>query len=116
MSLTAMLVSWLVALPVQPGQPGFQAPSPSPTPLPFGAGIFGFSFLLSTLVWVPVLGAIGVALLPSPRGRNDRYLQLIAFWVNAFLLGLAIIAYSQFQLFSTGPHSLRGRGPQIAAW
>ena len=54
MSLTAVLVSWLVALPVQPGQPGFQAPSPSPTPLPFGAGIFGFSFLLSTLVWVPV--------------------------------------------------------------
>jgi NADH-quinone oxidoreductase subunit M len=100
----AAVLSWLVALPVQPGQPGFApSPSASPTPLPFGAGIFGFSFLLSTIVWVPVLGAIGVALLPSPRARYDRYLQLIAFWVNMFLLGLAVIAYSQFQLFSSGP-------------
>ena len=102
--MLAAVASWLVALPVQPGAPGFQpSPSASPTPLPFGAGVFGYSFLLSTLVWVPVIGAIGVALLPSPRRRNDRYLQLIAFWINMFLLGLAVIAYSQFQLFSSGP-------------
>jgi NADH-quinone oxidoreductase subunit M len=105
MTLSSLVVSWLVALP---GQPGFQPPAPqpsaSPTPLPFGAGVFGFSFLLSWLIWSPVVGAIAIAILPNPRQRHTHYFQLIAFWVNLLAgLGIAIIAYSQFQLFSSGP-------------
>jgi NADH-quinone oxidoreductase subunit M len=101
MTLVSLLASWLVAVP----QPGFQPqPSASPTPLPFGAGVFGFSFLLSWLIWTPVVGAIAIAILPNPRGRFTRYFQLVAFWVNVLAgLGIAIIAYSQFPLFSSGP-------------
>jgi NADH-quinone oxidoreductase subunit M len=103
-SAAGLVAITLQAIPAQPGVPGLQpSPSGSPTPIPFGVGVFSSSFILSTIVWVPVLAALAVAVLPNPRGRYGRYLQLIAFWVNAFLLGLAIIGYSQFSLFATGP-------------
>lgn len=88
-------LAYLLAIPV---------PSPTAQPLqPFGANVITFSFLLSTLIWVPVLAAIVIAAWPNVRGRHNRTLYLIAFWTNAALLLLCIIAYSQANLFSPNP-------------
>lgn len=74
----------------------------TPSPLSFGANIINFSFLLSSLVWIPFLTAIVVALLPPPRrGAGRRYLG-VAFWINLFLLVITVIAYSQFSEYSSG--------------
>lgn len=79
-------------------------PSPSPTPIsPFGPTIIHSNFLLSTLIWLPVVVAIVIALMPNPRGRFDRLMLQIAFWTNAFLLFLCLIAYTQANLFSSAP-------------
>jgi len=81
---------------------GFLQPNPPPTPVPvFGAGLITSSFLLSVLVWVPVLMAVVVAVMPNPRRRYDSYLRLVAFWTNAGLFFLTAIAYNQFSLFLT---------------
>ncbi len=83
---------------------GVPIPSPTAQPLqPFGANVITFSFLLSTLIWVPVISAIVIALWPNVRGRHDRTLYLIAFWTNAALLLLCLIAYNQANLFSPNP-------------
>ncbi|TMC14321.1 MAG: NADH-quinone oxidoreductase subunit M [Chloroflexi bacterium] len=77
-------------------------PSPSPSPVsPFGPTIIHFNFLLSTLIWTPVLMAAVLALLPNPRGRYDRTFFQIAFWTNASLLFLCLVAYNQANLFSS---------------
>lgn len=79
------------------------SPSPSASPLPvFGAGVFNASFLLSVLIWTPVLMAGVIAILPSPRGRLDRAFMPIAFWTLALLGALALIGYTQFQLYASG--------------
>ena len=92
------LALFLVA--VQPG-PTLVSPTPSPTPVnTFAANPFHVSFLLSTLIWLPVLAALIIAALPNPRGRNDRTIYLLAFWTNASLAFLALVAYNQAQLFS----------------
>lgn len=78
--------------------------SPTAQPLqPFGANVITFSFLLSTLVWVPVLAALIVAAWPNQKGRHSRTLYLIAFWTNVGLLLLCLIAYNQANLFSPNP-------------
>ena len=85
---------------------GVSLPSPSPTaqPLqPFGANVITFSFLLSTLIWVPVIAALVIAALPNFRGRHNRTIYLIAFWTNAALLLLCLVAYNQANLFSPNP-------------
>ena len=79
-------------------------PSPSPSPVsPFGPTIIHFNFLLSTLIWVPIIAAVLIASLPNPRGRYDRTIFQIAFWTNAFLLFLTLVAYGQANLFSSAP-------------
>ena len=79
-------------------------PSPSPSPIsPFGPTIIHFNFLLSTLVWAPVVMALVIATIPNPRGRYDRAILQVAFWTNVFLAFLTLVAYNQANLFSSAP-------------
>jgi proton-translocating NADH-quinone oxidoreductase chain M len=78
------------------------SPSPSATPATFGSNVIGFSFLLSLLVWGPAVMAVVAGVMPNPRGRYDRWFLGIAFWTSASVLGLTLIAYQQFQVFTTG--------------
>ncbi|MGH7877566.1 MAG: complex I subunit 4 family protein [Candidatus Dormibacteraceae bacterium] len=75
--------------------------SASPHATNFGAGVFNFSFLLSLLIWTPVLVAAVMAVLPNPRGRWDRQFRLTAFWTSLALLVLSMVAYSQFQPYAS---------------
>ncbi len=75
-----------------------QGPSPSPTVVP-GAGIFSSPILLSLLVWVPVVVAVAIAIMPNPRGRYDTLMKQIAFFANLGLSFVLFIAYNQFQNF-----------------
>jgi proton-translocating NADH-quinone oxidoreductase chain M len=78
------------------------SPSPSPSPIsPFGPTIIHFNFLLSTLVWAPVVVALVIATLPNQRGRHDRVILQVAFWANAFLAFLCLVTYNQANLFSS---------------
>ena len=72
----------------------------SPTPLPApGAGVFTSPFLLSLLVWVPVVMAVAIAFMPNPRGRYDVLMKQIAFFTILGLMFILFIAYNQFQNF-----------------
>ncbi len=73
-------------------------PSPTAAGVP-GANIFSQPFLLSLMVWVPVVIGGVIALMPSPRGRYDVLVKQIAFFTNLALLFVLFIAYSQFQNF-----------------
>jgi NADH-quinone oxidoreductase subunit M len=42
-----------------------------------------------------------IALLPNPRRRYDRTIYQVAFWTNAALLFLCLVAYNQANLFSS---------------
>jgi NADH-quinone oxidoreductase subunit M len=76
----------------------------SPTPIPvFGSGVVGFSFLLSTIVWAPVVWALVLATVPNPRGRYDRFFFGSSFWVTFASLALSFFGYIQFQAFTSGP-------------
>jgi len=79
-------------------------PTAAPTAVPttLGGGLIGFSFLLSTVIWAPVLVAVILATVPNPRGRYDRFMMLAAFWTNVGALVLTLIGYQQFQLFASG--------------
>lgn len=81
---------------------GITSPSPSATPATFGANVIGFSFLLSLVVWGPAVMAAVIALMPNPRGRYERWFLGIAFWTSTSVLGLTLIGYQQFQVFTTG--------------
>lgn len=72
--------------------------TPSPPPAP-GAGIFTSPFLLSLLIWVPVVVAVTIGLMPNPRGRYDVLIKQIAFFTNLGLMVILFIAYNQFQNF-----------------
>jgi NADH-quinone oxidoreductase subunit M len=72
--------------------------SPTPAPVP-GAGLFTSPFLLSLLIWVPVVVATAIAFMPNPRGRYDVLMKQIAFFTNLGLLAVLFIAYNQFQNF-----------------
>ena len=74
------------------------AASPTPQPIP-GAGIFQSSYLLSIGIWVPVVVALGIALMPNPRGRYDTIIKQIAFFTNLGLMFVLFVAYNQFQSF-----------------
>ena len=74
------------------------AVSPTPAPVP-GAGIFQSSYLLSISIWVPVVVAVGIALMPNPRGRYDTIIKQIAFFTNLGVMFLMFIGYNQFQAF-----------------
>lgn len=79
------------------------SPSPSGSPGVFAVNPFTFSFLLSTIIWVPVIWAMVLAFLPNPRGRYDRFFYGSTFWVLALVeLGLTLIGYMQFSSFSSG--------------
>lgn len=80
------------------GLAAFVQASPTPAPAP-GAGLFTSPFLLSLLVWVPVIVAFGLAFIPNPRGRYDTLIKQIAFFTVLPLFGLMMIGYSQFQNF-----------------
>jgi NADH-quinone oxidoreductase subunit M len=82
-------------------------PSPSSSPSPpassFGTGVIKFSFLLSVIVWSPVVMAFVIAIFPrGVRGRFERWPLGFAFWAMAGTLLLTVIGYSQFQQFTTG--------------
>jgi NADH-quinone oxidoreductase subunit M len=80
------------------------SPTASPTPVsPFGPTIIHFNFLLSTLIWAPIVVGLLLATLPNPRGRFDRTIVQIAFWTNAGLAFLTLVAYNQANLFSSAP-------------
>ncbi len=81
---------------------GVATPAPTAAPSTLGAGLIGFSFLLSTVIWAPVLVAVILATVPNPRGRYDRFMLLTAFWTNVGMLLLTLIGYQQFQLFASG--------------
>jgi proton-translocating NADH-quinone oxidoreductase chain M len=82
--------------------PPIPSPSPSATPATFGSNVFGFSFLLSPLIWGPALMAAVVGLMPNPRGRYDRWFLGIALATSLSVLFLTLIGYQQFQAFTTG--------------
>ncbi len=74
------------------------AASPTPTPVP-GAGLFSASYLLSICIWVPVVVAAVISMMPNPRGRYDAVIKQIAFFTNLGLMFVLFIAYNQFQAF-----------------
>src|SRR6266508_4504518 len=61
-----------------------------------GAGIFSSAFLLSLLIWVPVVAAVAIATMPNPRGRYDALVKQIAFFTNLGTMFILFIAYNQF--------------------
>src|SRR4029077_11209414 len=63
---------------------GLVSATPAPAPVP-GANIFTSPFLLSLLVWLPVIVAAAIAVMPNPRGRYDTLMKQIAFFT---ILGL----------------------------
>src|SRR5260370_1454799 len=72
--------------------------TPSPAPVP-GAGLFTSPFVVSLLIWVPVVVATAIAFMPTPRGRYDVLMKQIAFFTNLGLLIVLFIAYNQFENF-----------------
>ena len=64
-----------------------------------GAGIFSSAFLLSILIWLPVIVAVGIAIMPNPRGRYDTLIKQIAFFANLVTMFILFIAYHQFENF-----------------
>jgi NADH-quinone oxidoreductase subunit M len=72
--------------------------SPIPAPAP-GAGLFTSPFLLSLMIWVPIVVALALASMRNPRGRYDVLIKQIAFFTNFGLMAILFIAYSQFQPF-----------------
>src|SRR5207245_2642902 len=64
-----------------------------------GAGIFSSAFLLSILIWLPVIVAVGIAIMPNPRGRYDTLIKQIAFFANLVTMFILFIAYNQFENF-----------------
>jgi NADH-quinone oxidoreductase subunit M len=74
------------------------SPSPAPVSVP-GAGIFSSPLLLSLTIWVPVVVAAAIAVMPNPRGRYDVLVKQIAFFTNLGLLFILFIAYTQFAAF-----------------
>ena len=99
----ALLTAVLHAAPwLESSAPATPLPSASPTPATFGANVIGFSFLLSLLVWGPVVMAAVTAILPEPRPGQGRWYLGVAFWTNALALALMVIGYSQFQAYTSG--------------
>ena len=74
------------------------SPTPSAATVP-GSGIFSSSLILSLMIWLPVLVAAVIAVLPNPRGRYDTLMKQIAFFTNLGLLFVLFVAYNQFQNF-----------------
>ncbi|HET7419915.1 MAG TPA: NADH-quinone oxidoreductase subunit M [Candidatus Dormibacteraeota bacterium] len=72
--------------------------TPTPAPVP-GANIFSSPILLSLIIWVPVIVAAALAVMPNPRGRYDVAIKQIAFFTNLGLLVVLFIAYNQFENF-----------------
>ena len=64
-----------------------------------GAGIFSSPLLLSLCVWLPVVVAAALAVIPNPRGRYDVLMKQIAFFTNLGLVFILMVAYNQFQAF-----------------
>jgi proton-translocating NADH-quinone oxidoreductase chain M len=98
-----LFLALLAASPV-PTSVATALPSPSPSPVsPFGPTLIHFNFLLSTLIWAPIVVALLIAVMPNPRGRYDRTILQVAFWTNASLLFLTVVAYGTASLFSSAP-------------
>ncbi len=72
--------------------------TPNPAPVP-GAGIFTSPFLLSLLIWIPVVIATAIAFMPNPRGRYETLIKQIAFFTNLGMMAVLFIAYNQFENF-----------------
>ncbi len=72
--------------------------TPSPAPVP-GAGIFTSPFLLSLLIWIPVIVATAIAFMPNPRGRYEVLIKQITFFTNLGMMAVLFIAYNQFENF-----------------
>ena len=90
------MIVWLAGV-------GLPSPSPSSQPTSFGAGVVTVSFLLSLLIWTPVVMAFVIALIPrGGRTRLERWPLGVAFWTMVGTLAVAVIGYSQFQSVSGG--------------
>ncbi|HKF75823.1 MAG TPA: NADH-quinone oxidoreductase subunit M [Candidatus Dormibacteraeota bacterium] len=100
--MSGVLAPALAAWSAAPWLEAIPTPSVSATPVTFGSNVIGFSFLLSVLVWGPVLMAMVTAVVPLPRTGPGRIFLGIAFWTNAAALGLIIIGYQQFQAYASG--------------
>ena len=72
--------------------------TPTPAPVP-GSNIFSSPILLSVLLWVPVVVAVAIAVMPNPRGRYDLLMKQIAFFTNLGVVAVMFIAYNQFENF-----------------
>ncbi|MGH7904943.1 MAG: complex I subunit 4 family protein [Candidatus Dormibacteraceae bacterium] len=75
-------------------------PSPAASPAPLTGSVVSFSFLLSALIWTPVVVAGVMALMPDPRRRWGTQFRLAAFWTEILVLVLVVVAYAQYQTFS----------------
>ena len=93
---------------------GLAIPNPTPAPAVPGANIFSSPILLSLLVWVPVIMAVAIATMPSPRGRFDTLMKQIAFFTNVGLVFVLWIAYNQFETF-LGTAQYEEKLPWLAA-
>ena len=69
-----------------------------------------FNFILSTIVFLPTLGAIVIAL---GRGLSDRGIKLTAAMFTLLAFGLSLSAYTQFD---SGPGTPSFQFREIAAW
>ena len=76
----------------------FAAASPSPVTVP-GANIFTSAFILSIAIWLPVLVAAVIGVMPNPRGRYDTLIKQIAFFTNLGIFFILFVAYNQFSNF-----------------
>lgn len=81
---------------------------------PFAGNVVGFSFLLSTVIWAPVIVAAAMAVIPDPRHRWGRHYRLAAFWAQMLVLLLTLAAYAQYQTFSS-TLQFEERGPWLPA-
>lgn len=77
---------------------GIAAATPTPVAVP-GAGIFTSPLILSISIWVPVVVAIAMSVIPNPRGRYDALMKQIAFFTNLGVLFILFIAYNQFATY-----------------
>lgn len=73
-----------------------QTTPPAPS---VGANIFTSPFLLSLSIWVPIVVAAAIAVMPNPRGRYDVLTKQIAFFTNLGVFFVLFIAYNQFENF-----------------
>jgi NADH-quinone oxidoreductase subunit M len=62
--------------------------------------------LLSILIFLPVLGAVALALLPD-KGENRKLFRWGSFWISVITFAFSLLALPNFSGFSDGQFSIR---------